>query len=545
MVKYKEKQLDITVDDKIFTPRGVGALNIGVVQCLSELVANSLDWRRFNENEIKNLKQEIDDDPEGMKKFSDLYSKVLESGAVKSKIVIRYNGRSIEIWDNGIGMTLDELEVSLRLRAASDKLRRPLRTRKGMFGMGMKVGILGMGWKFTIRTRSLLEGTENEIVINTRKIENGTIKLTNIIGKIYSKFDDSGPLANYESGTYIKIETLHKRKHKPEIWRQELGRNFTPEILYKAIDIVVINNSTEDSEEIAYEPCQPEIVDILQETKINIDDLNLTVAPDFGDGTRGKPIKIKGWIALRRVSGSGSGRWGLHTFRKGQLVEAFHNDGPKDNGLMPKNPHPTHARVHGEIHLDMCDPNFTKVGWNTELESWTDASEALRPILEKMTKASIEYRVRIGGGAKSKNLIQKAKMMARESIEKLEKQDIGDILDVELLDSRDYVSLEEGKTVKISVTQQANSNDDDEFWSSLYIPESHELAVFINTESHLWQWAKDSKDPEKLTKLINDWAIVDSLLFFFVNSKQIDLNKAVILRDQWHARLYKEEEEEE
>jgi len=543
MAKYKEKQLDITADDKIFTPRGVGALNIGVVQCLSELVANSLDWRRLNENEIESLKQEISDDPDRMKKFSDLYSKVLESGPAKTKVVIRFNGRSIEIWDNGIGMTLDDLEVSLRLRAASDKLREPLRSRKGMFGMGMKVGILGMGWKFTIRTRSLVEGTENEIAINTRKIENGTLKLKSIIGKIYPKFDETGPLANYESGTYIKIETLHKKKHKPEMWREELGRNFTPEIKYKNIEIIVINNSSEDGEEIEYEPCQPEIIDIIQDQKVIIDDLNLKVAPDLGDGTRGEPIQITGWVALRQVSGSGSGRWGLHTFRKGQLVEAFHNNGPKDNGLMPKNPHPTHARVHGEIHLDMCDPNFTKVGWNTELESWTDASEALRPILEKMTKASMEYRVRAGGGAKSKQLVQKAKMMAKESLEKLEKQDSIETPDEESFDSRDYVSLEEGKPVKISVTQQARPNSD-KFWDFVYIPESHEMAVFINTESHLWQWAKDSKDQEKLTKLINDWAIVDSLLFFFVQNRNIDLNKAVILRDQWHTKLYKELEEE-
>jgi len=543
MAKYKEKQLDITADDKIFTPRGVGALNIGVVQCLSELVANSLDWRRFTEAEIESIKQEIEEEPEQMKKFSNLYAKVLESGPAKSKIKIRFNGRSIEIWDNGIGMTLDDLEISLRLRAASDKLREPLRSRKGMFGMGMKVGILGMGWKFSIRTRSLIEGTENEISINTRKIENGTLKLKNIIGKVYQKFDESGPLAGYESGTYIKIETLHKKKHKPEIWRQELGRNFTPEIEYKDTEIIVINNSFEDQEEIEYEPCEPEIIDVIPEYKIKIDDLNLKVAPDFGDGTRGEPMKIKGWVSIRKVSGSGSGRWGLHTFRKGQLVEAFHNNGPKDNGLMPKNPHPTHARVHGEIHLDMCDPNFTKVGWNTELKSWTDVREALRPILEDMTKISIEYRVKSGGGAKSKQLIQSAKMKAKESLEKLDKQDTIELSGDEPLDSRDFITVDEGKTVKISIAQEANSNTD-KFWDSVYNPESHELAIFVNTDSHLWQWAKGSKDPEKLTKLINDWAIVDSMLFFYVNNQNKDFNTAVNLRNQWHLKLYKKEEEE-
>lgn len=537
MADYTEMKLDITADDRIFTPRGVGALNIGIVQCLSELIANSLDWKRFSKEEIESIRSELEERPEQKKEFIEEYEDLLESGPKETVIKIQYNGDSIEIWDNGIGMSMDQLEVGLRLRAASDKKREPLRARKGMFGMGMKVGILGMGWKFTIRTRPLSDNVENVIQIDTREIEEGNLRLKEITGRVYSDPSIEGPLEKIESGTYIKIEDLHKTKHNPVTWREEIGRNFSPELEYDEVRITVIDNSVDghfDEQE-----CTPEIIPIFPDSKMSIDELGLHARRDNGDGTFGNPIQITGWLALRVKSASGSGLWGVHTFRKGQLVEPFHNDGPRNNGLLPKDPHPTLARLHGEIHLDMCDPNFTKVGWNTELKSWVEARDALEPILTKMLDAAKAYRKSKSGGAKYRKLMQRAKSAARESVEKLTDED--EIEDPEH-GGRDYVGIGDGEHLKISVTEAARPNSN-AFWDYSFRIESNEIAVVINTESDLWQWASEQKNPEGVAQLIINWAIVDSLYFCLVDYLGIEPNRAIQLRDKWHSKLYMREED--
>ncbi len=536
MTDYTEHVLDITADDKIFTPRGVGALNIGVVQCLSELVANSLDWRRLNATEIESIKRELEEDPENRDRFIEAYGKLVESNPIKTRIEIRFTGEAIEISDNGIGMTVKDVEIGLRLRAASDELRIPLRSRKGMFGMGMKVGILGMGWKFTIRTRSLFEQKETELVIDTREIESGHLTLSEIKCKVFQSHDLEGPLGDRESGTYIMIEDLHKKKHNLGTWRVELGRNFTPELEYGDVEIVVID--ARGSDETILESCKPQKIEIDPDTVVALDPLDLQVRPDYGDGKRGTPLKIRGWVGIRTKSASGSGLWGLHTFRKGQLVEPFLNKRDNDGGLLPRNPHPEYARVHGEIHLDMCSPNFTKLGWNTQLESWTDVQKALRPILLALMKDAKNYgRAKKAGGAKAKHLKQKAKRMKEESMERISENIDGDAVCTE---GRHCVLLGDGRHIIISLAHQPITYDENLPWDYNYRDESNELAIVVNTESNMWAYAEESKDPEKIAYLIGNMAILDSLYFCLVHriSPPLDTAQADKLRHRWHQMLY-------
>ena len=51
MNEFKEK-INICFDDRIFSPVGLGAINYGAADSLSQIVANSLDWRQFSNNEI-------------------------------------------------------------------------------------------------------------------------------------------------------------------------------------------------------------------------------------------------------------------------------------------------------------------------------------------------------------------------------------------------------------------------------------------------------------------------------------------------------------
>ena len=103
-----------------------------------------------------------------------------------------------------------------------------------------------------------------------------------------------------------------------------------------------------------------------------------------------------------------------------------------------------------------------------------------------------------------------------------------------------YVSIGNGKFLKISVTEQALNNE--QFWEYSYREESSEIAVFVNTESDLWSWGKDSRDAAKVASLISSWAIVDSLYFCLVNDIGIEPSRAVAFRDEWHTKLYAGEE---
>ncbi|MFW9888791.1 MAG: ATP-binding protein [Candidatus Thorarchaeota archaeon] len=458
-----------------------------------------------------------------------------------TEIRIEYGGDSIQIWDNGTGMTLAQLQVGLKLRAARDAYREPLRPRKGMFGMGMKVGILGLGWKFVIHTRSISEKTENVIEIDTRLIESGDLKLKEVPGIVYKKHLEESPLEDLESGTYIRIEDLHKTRHNTSTWHEELGRNFAPELEYDKIKMVIIDSSYGDTE-IEHE-CSPEIIPIIPESKIEIDSLNLFASRDFGDGTRGEPIQIRGWLALRRKMASGTGLWGVHTFRKGQLVEAFHNDGPRNNGLLPKNPHPSLARLHGEVHLDMCDPNFTKVGWNTELESWTEARDELEDILTKMLDTAKAYKKGEGGGASYRKALQAAKDASHTTVSKISENELTPEEEEKFEQSRDYVKIGPGRFLKISVTQAPSVGNSP--WDYGYVEESEEIAVVINTKSDLWEWATTLKKNEGLFDLITDWAVIDSLYFCLVDFFGFTPNDAVELRDKWMSKLYRRADSEE
>ena len=114
-------KIDLTTGDKFWTPKGLGALGMDPNRALAELVANSLDWRRTDK--------------------------------IKTEILITIGKGFIDITDNGVGMTVNDLKNAIKLSVANDELRPNLRIRKGMFGMGMKVACLTLGWKITFRTK--------------------------------------------------------------------------------------------------------------------------------------------------------------------------------------------------------------------------------------------------------------------------------------------------------------------------------------------------------------------------------------------------------
>lgn len=275
----------LTTADKFWTPKGLGAVGMDPYRAISELVANSLDWRRDSNDNV-------------------------------NPIINVFIGRGIiQIIDNGVGMTLVELQAAVSLSIANDRRRPNLRVRKGMFGMGMKVACLSLGWNINITTRSITTKTiDLELALDTRKFDHeDDIQKHKSVVVIEGAKNSNNSLNGWESGTSITIKDLNNKYLKPIDVRDALQEVFRPEIGVEGIKIEVID--VENSK--TYE-CQQVAVPLLDEYTINLDDLDL-----FVNTNEGKQ-KIRGWIGLMKTASSGAGKWGLHLFKDNQVIERFH-----------------------------------------------------------------------------------------------------------------------------------------------------------------------------------------------------------------------------
>jgi len=180
----KTHKTSINLGNNFLTPNVIGRNGLNIQECIAELVANSLDWRITKINPIETV-----------------------------KISIKFHDNYILLVDNGVGMTYSELDTAIDLAESGDDIRNKLddETRKGMYGLGMKVAALSLGWKFTINTVSVNDPA-NECIFefDSRKLQD---KKSTYLKELTITEEDrikNSPLAHYQSGTSILIEDLAK-----------------------------------------------------------------------------------------------------------------------------------------------------------------------------------------------------------------------------------------------------------------------------------------------------------------------------------------------
>ena len=490
MSKFK---VDLTTGDKFWTPKGLGALGMDPNRALSELVANSLDWR--------------------------------VEGNQKSVIHVIIDNESIEIIDNGVGMTEDELQNGIKVSVANDDLRPSLRVRKGMFGMGMKVACLTLGWKITIRTRSINEfNQEHSLVLDTRKFENGDKDYRDHIFGDTTPFDSNLSLRDYSNGTSIKIEDLTYKSLTGISIRDSLQEIFKPELNIENIEIKVIDKKR--NEEFI---CQKVETKIINDTKIDLDELNLYVINEISK----EKAQIKGWIALMEVSRPG-GDWGLHIYKNNQIIERFHQLPMRLGGLMTKNPHAEVSRTYGEIQLDMCPPAFHKVGFDHSSSEWQQVQSLLKEHISKIMEASVDYKK--SDKEKSAEVIkkiQKHKKAAKNAADRLKFH----IEDENKPD--DAFTLNDGRWFTIVPPIFKELNDVNTPWMYNYSTNSSELSIIINTLSAVYKNVENRGLDENLLVYITNWAISDCVLFLLMDEFGYQKGEALLIRNELLNRLFK------
>ncbi len=496
-------KIELTTADKFWTPKGLGSVGMDPYRAISELVANSIDWRRPVEDDI---------DP---------------------AIQIIIDRGVIEVRDNGVGMTIGELQDAIQLSVANNEKRPNLRVRKGMFGMGMKVACLSLGWDISIRTRSPQEpGLENVLHLNTRAFDHNEDKRErdNVEGEQIAH-DTSGPLGEWETGTSIIIRDLTNKYLKAIPIRDSLQEVFSPEIGVGEVYVEVIDLESGETY-----PCQKTEVAVFEKYTINLDELSLYVKDDNGE-----KFQITGWIGLLKTAASGTGKWGLHLFKDNQVIERFHQLPSRLGGLMTRNPHPMYGRTFGEIHLDMCKPNFHKVGFDYSTQSWETVQAILNPHIDKIMNASSEYRAGDEKQAhKALKKIQQHKKASKKAIQKLKQQqeDENKPDDAFVLPSGEWFIIIE------PIAESFGPNSRLKPWRYHFREESKELIIVINKASAIYENHVLNSFNDEVMEIVVNWAISDCLMLFLHERFNYDLDDAVKFRnEQLLTKLFSTDEE--
>jgi hypothetical protein len=251
----------------------------------------------------------------------------------------------IKVYDNGSGMTKEELINSLRL-AKSNK-----QNQLGRFGLGLKTAALSLGSYFDITTKSDKEnhlytvnfdeenwGKQNDWTISVDSTENnGKFSFTEIIIKsLKSK---------------IPVNTIDKIK-------LDIGQRYAPYIQNGEINVYVNKQKCL--------PLQPVLLD---ETKRGIE------IPVIWEGK--KIGTITGWVALLK-EGSNKGSYGFTTYWMNRMITTYDK--------IAIGEHPTISRIIGEIHLDFLEPTHNKREFITESSLYGYTVELLKEDLKDILK---------------------------------------------------------------------------------------------------------------------------------------------------------------
>jgi hypothetical protein len=487
----KEFKIELTTADKFWTPKGLGSIGMDPYRAISELVANSIDWRQPTKKKVDSIIQII-----------------IDRGV-------------IEVRDNGVGMSITELQDAIQLSVANNEKRPNLRVRKGMFGMGMKVACFSLGWDISIRTRSTQEPLlENVLHLNTRSFDHNEDKRErdNIRGK-QTRHDLSGPLSNWESGTSIIIRDLTNKYLKAIPIRDSLQEVFSPEIGVGEVFIEVI-----DLESNEIYPCKKTEVAVFEKFTINLDELDLFVKNDAGE-----KMQITGWIGLLKTAASGTGKWGLHLFKDNQVIERFHQLPSRLGGLMTRNPHPMYGRTFGEIHLNMCKPNFHKVGFDYSTQSWETVQALLNPHIEKIMVASSEYRAGDEKQAhKALKKIQQHKKASKKAMLKLKQQQE----DENTPDEAFVLPNGEWFIIIEPIAESFGPNSRLKPWRYHFREESKELVIVINKASEIYENHVLNSFNDEVMEIVINWAISDCLMLFLHDRFNYDLDDALKFRNE-------------
>jgi hypothetical protein len=276
------------------------------------------------------------------------------------KLRIFLSNELIVYVDNAKGMDKDELILAMVL---ARETKGP--NKLGLYGIGLKAAATSLGNYFEIISvkkgsdEAWMTWWDKEEWMKRRHLPQGQQ------WKFPRKKVEIPPELIGSHGTVIKIKKLnYKIGNKVNSIRADIGKRFAPYLSKKVMEVMVNDKKCKS--------LMPEVVD----------DSKKEIYIETEKGT------IVGWVGLMESS-SQSNQYGFNTFRNGRMITCYHKFGFK--------PHPTVARITGDLHLDHVPVSINKREWietSPEYEeAWDLVAEDIKEVIAKARKKSEDKKM--------------------------------------------------------------------------------------------------------------------------------------------------------
>jgi len=266
----------------------------------------------------------------------------------------------VEVIDNAIGMNKEELRDAVTLAKCKKE-----KGKLGTYGLGLKTACVALGRYFEII--SLKKGEKE--AYKTWWDEEDWDRIKEWKFPIQRLKSDRIPfkLIKYEHGTIVRVKKLRiKVGNKINQLRGDMGKRFAPFINRGIVEIRVNG-----------QPCKAIRPEIMENTKRNIN-----IKTKYGT--------ITGWVALLKNS-SQRGMYGFDTFRYGRMITYYDKIG--------FSPHPSLARIVGELHMDFVPVTTNKKDWIRDSDEFIEAEKAIKEeikdIIAECRRLASEKRISI------------------------------------------------------------------------------------------------------------------------------------------------------
>lgn len=498
MPKKSSESIDITPDPSLM--EDIGSASYTLYQAINELLANTFDARcRTNNDEPLPLHVDVDITP----------------------------GKSVVISDTACGMDKKTLTKALTLGYKMDRMREKdeLRSRKGMYGLGMKTAAASLGQKWEIWTRSIKDNNDYYACFDLEEFKQRWKNSASELWKIQLETLDRNnlsPLGDRRSGTVIKITGMRDASPDIVVLEEHIGAAYRVEIR-KFDDKIYINKQL-------VAVSDPSIVD---GTRKEID-FELIVGE--------KTHRVVGWWG-RLPTYNNTGKYGFDLYREGQLIQT--------NLKEPFfKPHNTLSNFYASLELPFIKANYHKKGFDHTSTEWKALEKKmLRDIMPEILKTVRQWKAKDltgsqqGGGAKAGGQIAVGTAPHSPSSPTVQPKE-PTIAPVEIpieptkptspghvaSGALDWRCIEFAGIKPFKLTfELIPMNSEIVPWAYIEPTEDQTLLVKINVDSTLYKKSKDST-------IFAIFAVADCVCQYLHDKCKQDSKLVRKLRDQWLSR---------
>ena len=382
--------IDITPSPRVL--RMLGEIDFKAWQCLCEIVDNSIDSFTSDFGSSTAAKQ-----PTITIKLPSTSASNLKATDV------------LEIKDNGKGMTIEELEKSIK---AGFTANNPV-DKMGLFGMGFNISTARLGSRTEVITSTIDSEDFLKVTIDFHELETAG-KFLAPVERIPKKADEK-----FSHGTTIRITKLRTTHIQPlyrkKVITDKLGKIYGRILIQKGIHLSYSGSPCKPFRHCVWSPMRsgqnkdgpvPAVIEIdhlIDEKKycqscwVWLSEVD-NCCPSCGDSSllSKRERRVKGWIGIQRYFDDN--HYGIDLIRNGRVIreldksffywENIENQEPEIE--YPIDGHERKGRIVGELEIDFVKVTHQKDAFDITSVDWRDVVLVVRgdaPIRPQIAKS--------------------------------------------------------------------------------------------------------------------------------------------------------------